>query len=149
MDFKFKNEFAAFPVSMRLVDDFAEGLPLIKSDLNGLKTTMEPFGWYYLPNLMYMHPTIIQYPLASDWAAKLTLGFSNVPGPKEPWVFCGSRAIAAGFNIPLIKTIGAGWGVLSCGNVFKVGFGGDQSAVPDVHWVMSQFEKNLHNCLNQ
>lgn len=59
-----------------------------------------------------------------------------MPGPKEPWVFLGKKAIAAGFNIPLGKTIGAGWGLLSCGKYFKMSFGADKAAVADVDWVM-------------
>jgi hypothetical protein len=85
MDFSFKNDFAILPVKMRLIDDLKTGVKQIQRDLSYLKTSPIPFGYYYITNVVLMQPWIIASYLALDLANKLTMGFSNVPGPKQHW----------------------------------------------------------------
>ena len=47
-DFKVANELVVFPTDMRLISDLKSGVKQIQKDLAHLKTSLMPFGFYYL-----------------------------------------------------------------------------------------------------
>jgi len=110
---------------MRLIENQENGFKQIKADLENLKRSMMPFGYYFLSHFLMLNPTFIQRPLVADMGSKLVMGYSNVPGPKQNWVYMGKRSKIAAFNIPLGSTVGCGWGVMSSTTHFKVTFGAD------------------------
>jgi hypothetical protein len=132
MDFSFKNDFAILPVKMRLIDDLKTGVKQIQRDLAYLKTSPIPFGYYYITNVVLMLPWILASYLALDLSNKLTMGFSNVPGPKQHWYMIGKRCKMLGFNMPLGKTVPLGWGVISHGDNLKVTVTTDRASVKDL-----------------
>jgi hypothetical protein len=84
-----------------------------------------PFGYYFLSHFVMLLPTFIQKPLVADMGRKLVIGYSNVPGPKQNWVFMGKKSKIGGFTIPLGSTVGCGWAVMSSTTHLKVSFTAD------------------------
>lgn len=126
------NSFAILPVEMRLIEDQDNGFKLIKADLEDLKRSMMPFGYYFLSHFLMLNPTFIQRPLVADMGSKLVIGYSNVPGPKQAWVFKGKRSKIGGFFIPLGSTVGCGWAVMSSTTHLKVSILADKVVISDV-----------------
>lgn len=46
-DFPLLNDFAVWPIEMRLISDLTTGIKQIKQDLSSVKTSPMPYGWYY------------------------------------------------------------------------------------------------------
>ena len=92
-EFTFDNNFAILNLNLRLVDTLGEGIKLISKDMADLKKSMSPISVYYIMNLCCWMPDAIRNLLLEDYADKMTFGFSNVPGPKEPYVVCDKKII--------------------------------------------------------
>ena len=146
-DFDYENDFAIMPVNMRLISNAKTELQVIKKDLAYLKTSPMPFGHFYLTNFVMMLPYFIQRILVEDLGSKLTMGFSNVPGSRLPWVITGKQCHAHAFNIPLGATVSCGWGAASHANNLKLMFGSDKNCITDVESVMEMLENNLDSVL--
>ena len=74
-------------VTLDLVEDFKTGLYLIRRKMNALKKSIEPYSTYYLVQLTLILPTILARILTNFLAEKMSCVFSNVPGPKTPFIF--------------------------------------------------------------
>ena len=96
-DFRITNEVVVFPLDMRLISDLQSGIKSIQGDLAHVKTSLMPFGNYYLSHLATLFPWFMQNYLFEDYTAKITMAFSNVPGPKEPWSIAGSKCKSFAF----------------------------------------------------
>ena len=55
-DFTFNNEFAILPVPLRLIENFDEGLKDVKRDMDALKQSISPFGYYYTIMALVIFP---------------------------------------------------------------------------------------------
>lgn len=146
-DFQLQNDFAIFPVDMRLVSDLKTGIKQIQRDLSSLKTSPMPFGWYYASYFVLAMPYLLQSYFTEDLANALTMGFSNVPGAREHWYLTGKKCTAFGFSMPLGKSVPLGWGALSHGNNIKVLVAADKACVKDTDQLMEAFQLNLDNFL--
>jgi len=128
---------------MRLIDNLETGLPQTKRDLDHMKTSLMPFGWYYASYFILSLPLILSDWILEDFSSKLSMGFSNVPGCREPWSVAGYKGTAFGFSMPLGRTVGVGWGAISFGNNLKVIVCADKAAISNTDKVMMSFEANL------
>jgi diacylglycerol O-acyltransferase / wax synthase len=146
-DFTFDNQFSILSVDMRLVDNIEKGLVQIRNDLAYLKTSPMPFGYYYLTQLVMRSPHFIANMLIEDLGHKLTMGFSNVPGPKKPLVLAGKECTAMAFNIPLGKTVALGFGAISHYDNIKLTIGADKGCVKDTDVLMEFVSKNWDEML--
>jgi len=106
-----------------------------------------PFGWYYASFFILSLPYSIQNLLINDYASKLTMGFSNVPGARENWYLTGKKCSALGFSMPLGKSVPLGWGAASHANNIKVFVVSDKACVKNTDKLMEQFAKNLDDFL--
>ena len=106
---------------MRLVEDLREGIKRISKDMGALKRSLMPFGCYYSLTLMMFFPDFIRSALLEDISSKISTGFSNVPGPKTPWVFNGSKCKSVAFIMPVARTCPASVSIFSHEDVIKVG----------------------------
>ena len=77
----------------------------------------------------------------------MSLVFSNVPGPKTPWVINGSKANRLMFFVPGLANLGAGISIISHADVFKFGCIGDLSEIPNPKEIIELFEKNTDKLL--
>ena len=83
------NNFAILPLDLNLVNDLDSGLERIKKDMLTLKHSIQPIGYFYLVKLTMQFPEFIRSFLLETICDKMSIGFSNVPGPKNPWVVGG------------------------------------------------------------
>jgi len=85
-DFNFDNQFAILPLKFKLTSEFASGLKVIKADMDNMKTSVDPFGYYYIIMLLMLMPHMIRSFFLELFVSKLTFVFSNVPGPRSPFI---------------------------------------------------------------
>lgn len=65
-DFKLVNNFASLTIPLKLVDDFEQGLKLIKRQMDKMKTSLEPFAMLMIVNFITTLPTMITRHLTWD-----------------------------------------------------------------------------------
>mgnify|MGYP003898496937 FL=1 len=119
-DFDFNNDFSIVPLKLRLVTNFKDGLFQINADMNAVKKSLEPFGMVYIVKILMFLPSFLGHFLMEDYANKLVLGFSNVPGPKNPFVTAGYTTQALGFQMPVGRTIVGSFSIISHADVVKM-----------------------------
>ena len=131
---------------MRLVDDCVKGLDLLRSDMLAMKNSMEPLGWQAVTTATGQLPHMLIH-LAFDFmCTKLAFGFSNVPGPKEPFIVGGSQSSSLGFAMPVGKTVSGSLGIISHADCIKATFMVDK-ACADPKVLRDYFEKSLDEIL--
>ena len=77
---------------------------------------------------------------------KMALGFSNVPGPKMPFVVGGSSSSMLAFAMPVGKTLPGSIGIISHAECIKTTFAFDKGCA-DPKKMRDHFEKNLDELL--
>ena len=112
-DFVFDNNFAILPMVLNLVDDVNDGLLRIKKDMLTLKHSLQPIGYFYLLKTTMLLPEFVRAELMEKLSEKMSIGFSNVPGPKNPWVVDGKEVDTLGFFMPVMKTVTASISICS------------------------------------
>ena len=81
-DFVFNNDIAVMAVKVPLVDSITSGLKRMNQEMNALKKSIDPIIFCYLPSFVNFFPVFMRDAILEDSCDKMTLGFSNVPGPK-------------------------------------------------------------------
>ena len=84
---------------------------------------------------MTLNPWILSDCLLDDYTSKLTMNFSNVPGPKEPWSIAGAKCKSFAFQMPTAKRMTLGWAIISHSDVLKVTVSADKVSVQDIYWL--------------
>jgi hypothetical protein len=79
------------PLQVPLVDNFAEGSLIIQREMNLVKKSPQPFGYFYVIKILMMMPRVISSFLLERYSEYLALVFSNVPGPKNPYYVAGKK----------------------------------------------------------
>jgi NRPS condensation-like uncharacterized protein len=124
-DFEIENDFSLLSITLDLENEFSEGLKQVKRRMDAVKKSIEPFGMYYLIGLALMLPSLLTKLATAFLADKMTLVFSNVPGPKTPWTILGKKVKSLMFFVPGLANIGSGLSIISHADVFKIGCVGD------------------------
>ena len=127
--FEMNNNFAILPMNLNLVDDLDSGLQRIKKDMGALKTSMEPIGYFYLVKITMQLPEFVRAYLFELMSAKMSIGFSNVPGPNRPWIVGGKKVDTLGFFMPVGKTTTASISISSHASTVKVGVVADKATM--------------------
>ena len=115
----------------RLVDSLQEGVHLINRDMAGLKKSIEPAGLYYLIKIVMQLPDFIRQAVLEDFTAKMTFGFSNVPGPRTAWVVGGVKNRGIGFIMPVGRSMCGGFSMISHAEVIKISYSIDKAVIED------------------
>ena len=58
-------------------------------------------------------PEFVRSLLLEMLSEKMSIGFSNVPGPKNPWVVNGKAVDTLGFFMPVMRTLSASISICS------------------------------------
>lgn len=95
--------------------------------MNAMKNSMEPVAWYNVTKLTMQLPNSVVQFLLEIFTDKMTFGFSNVPGPRKPFVVAGHKSSVMGFAMPVGKSIPGSIGILSHGECVKVTIMTDRS----------------------
>jgi diacylglycerol O-acyltransferase len=126
-EFQLNNNFAMMTVPLDLVDDFKHGLSKVKKDIDKLKKSIDPFGMLFALKLNSLFPTLIAKLISMSMANKLSMVFSNVPGPKTPLIFQGKSGKKLVFFVPALGSLSCGISIVSYVDLIKVGCISDES----------------------
>lgn len=114
-------------IPLDLVDNFHTDVHDIKSQMDKLKRSIDPMGMYFLVKLTSFLPTILAKLMSQDQAEKISMVFSNVPGPKTPLVFLGKKVEKIIFFAPALGSLSAAISIMSHVDNVKIGCVSDES----------------------
>ena len=146
-DYTFDNNFAIVNLNLRLVDSLTEGVKQINRDMQELKKSIEPIGLYYLISIMMQLPAFLRSLILEDYGDKMTFGFSNVPGPRDPYVVDGKVNHGIGFNMPVARSLVGSFSIISHVNVIKVCVMMDKAVMETPKPIVDIFIKNMDEML--
>jgi len=146
-DFTFDNDFAIVNLNLRLVDSLTEGIKLINRDMLALKKSIEPIGLYYVIMIVMQLPSFLRWYILEDYTTKMTFGFSNVPGPREPYVVDGKVNHGMGFVMPVARSIVGSFSIISHVDVIKVGVSMDAATMESPKAIADLFSHNMDEML--
>ena len=146
-DFEFKNEFTSVPIKFKLVSDVQDGVYTLSKDMATLKTSLAPVGCTYASILQTILPEFMRSMLLESALSKVSLGFSNVPGPKRPFTVGGTVCKNTGFIMAVKRSITAALSIISHYDTLKVGISLDKSLKTDPYDLMDRFEAKLDSML--
>ena len=91
-------------------------------------------------------PNFLRSFLLEIFTSKMTFGFSNVPGPKNPFCVTGCKSNSIGFAMPVGKTIPGSLGIISNADCIKAVITTDKGCA-DPKVLQKYFEKSLDDIL--
>lgn len=119
----------------------------VRRRMNELKGSYQPvlaFGVLAVAGLL-IKP--VQHALLNLFAKKATAVMTNVPGPKEPLMFCGSTLRQTMFWVPQSGDIGMGVSILSYGGGVQFGLITDATLCPDPEAIIAGFAPEFERLL--
>lgn len=99
-DVKFKNDFGSILMDLKLFDNFDDNLKDCKRQLDGLKTSLNPYGVYYLTRLPLLLPYDLPKMISNDASNKFSLIYTNLNASTEQYCFDGKRDLIHYFLVP-------------------------------------------------
>ena len=109
-----------------------------------MKTSLEPFEMMMIVNIITALPTMITKSISWESCEKVSLVFSNVPGPKQPLSFSGGlKAKKMMFFAPGLGKLSSCISVISHANIIKVGCLSDKACIEKPKQLMQLFNKNF------
>jgi len=97
--------------------------------MDSMKNSPSPFGYYYLIVIMMYLPRVVSQALLEAYAGKCTFAFSNVPGPRAPYVVVGSKVKHISFFVPQMLSVCGGVSLISHYDTFKLGIMLDKAVI--------------------
>ena len=146
-DFNLNNDIAIVPIKMALVDSITSGLTRISQDMSAMKGSIDPIIFCYLTKFINFMPPAIRDAGAEDNCDKMTLGFSNVPGPKSTWILTGKRCQGIGFIMPVVKSMTGSFSTLSHADTVKIIISFDKAVMEDTSVIAEIMMKSLDEIL--
>ena len=146
-DFTFNNDVAILPIKLPLVNSLASGLKRINEDMSALKGSLDPIIFAYLCKFVNFFPPFIRDVMTEDSCEKMSLGFSNVPGPKSTWILAGKRCQGIGFIVPVAKSMVGSFSTLSHADVVKMIISFDKATMESPTIIAEYLMKNLDEIL--
>lgn len=99
--------------------------------------------------LTTLMPTVLSKLISMDMTNKISLIFSNVPGPKQPLVIAGETVQKLVFFAPGMGSLNASLNICSHADILKVGCVSDDSLINDPAFLIELFEKNFDKLLKE
>nr|WHW29557.1 putative wax ester synthase/acyl-CoA:diacylglycerol acyltransferase [uncultured bacterium] len=119
----------------------------VRSRMSELKGSFQPLLAFGLLSVAGVLIKPLQESLLGVFAKKATAVMTNVPGPTEPLLFCGSTLRQTMFWVPQSGDIGVGVSLLSYGGGVQFGLMTDQRLCPEPQAVIDQFEPEFEKLL--
>ena len=92
-------------------------------------------------------PHFIRNPILEDYTDKMTFGFSNVPGPKLPYVVAGVKNRGIGFIMPVGRSMVGSFSFISHAEVIKIVIALDKAVLEDPDVLTNLFLANMDEML--
>ena len=137
---KFSLVFLPLPVYL---EDAVLRLKEVKRRMDRLKTSPEPYINFGLLNAIGYLPPDFAKKTARLFGNKASGVLTNVPGPRQPLYFAGSRIHNFMFWVPRSGNIGLGISILSYDGKVTVGIASDEDLMPDPEVLLECFKSEL------
>lgn len=148
-DFDFDNQFSILPIEMPVAETYEKALPLAKKIGGVWKKSPIPFALLYFVRILMTLPLFGIDLALSDWAERMTFAFSNVPGPRQPYIISGYKTNSVGFFVPALKTLMGGISIFSYVDRIKIGIIADKACIENPKDLIDIIHKNLDIALGK
>lgn len=142
-NFEFKNQFAIFPMEIKLFTDFDTAVKVISRDLKPIRNSFVSIGMFYLVELLLALPFPVSTFMVSLFAAKPTLFATNVAAPAIPYRIAGSDSIKVQSFVPNQDNVAGGFAFVTHNNILCIGFSADTGRCSDAKQIIQYYEEEL------
>ncbi len=111
--------------------------------MHAIKHSPEGALAYGILGLIGLAPPQVERPLVDLFSSKSTAVMTNVPGPREPIYFAGTRIAGIVVWVPAAGPIGLGVSIFSYNGAVTVGLRVDAGVVPDPETIIDAFAREL------
>lgn len=137
---RFGLVYLGLPVGMR---GQRQRLEEVHRRMDSIKHSPEGAVAYGILGMIGLTPPQIEQRLVDLFSSKSTVVMTNVPGPREPIYFAGSRVAGVIAWVPAAGAIAVGISIFSYGDAVTVGLRVDAGLVPDPETIIAAFEREL------
>jgi diacylglycerol O-acyltransferase / wax synthase len=138
------NRFGLVYLSLPVgIADPATRLNEVHHRMEAIKHSPEGVLSYAILEAIGLTPRQVEQPLLDVFAQKTTAVLTNVPGPREPLYFAGSRLGGVVGWVPAAGTIGMGISIFSYDDGVTVGFQVDPGLIPDPETIITDYEREV------
>jgi diacylglycerol O-acyltransferase / wax synthase len=142
------NRFGLAPVVLPIgIDNPVERVYAVRERMHTLKGSYQPLLAYALLAVSGSLPKLLQSAIADVFLRKTTAVMTNVPGPTEPIVFCGSTLRQSIFWVPSSGDVGVGVSIVSYAGGVQFGLITDQRRCPDPQAIIDRFAPEFETLL--
>jgi WS/DGAT/MGAT family acyltransferase len=118
-------------------------LEIVKRGMDRVKRSPEAMVTHGLLRLIgWTAPAVVSWAVRF-FGRKATAVMTNVPGPREPLVWCGEPVDGAMFWVPQSGRLGLGVSILSYAGSVRVGVASDENLVPDPQSIVDGYGQAL------
>ena len=142
------NRFGLAPVVLPIgIDNAVECLYAVRARMSELKGSYQPLLAYALLAVSGVLTKSLQDALSDVFLKKTTAVMTNVPGPTEPVVFCGSTLRQSIFWVPSSGNVGVGLSIVSYAGGVQFGLITDRRRCPDPQRIIDRFAPEFEKLL--
>jgi WS/DGAT/MGAT family acyltransferase len=138
------NRFGLVYLSLPVgIEDPAERLVAVHRSMEAIKHSPEAAISYGILGTMGLTPPQVEQRLLNLFTAKGSAVLTNVPGPRRPVWFAGSKVSGVIAWVPTAGTAGVGVSIFSYAGGLTVGFQVDAGLVPHPERIVAGFEHEM------
>ncbi len=142
------NQFSLILVALPVhIDDPVLRIREVQRRINDLKDSPDAAIAYVVLNALGVSSAKLAKTAASMFANKTTGVFSNVPGPREPLYFSGTKISNIMFWVPRIGGLGLGISIISYNGQVSLGICTDSGLVDNPKAILDNFENEYRMLL--
>jgi diacylglycerol O-acyltransferase / wax synthase len=125
------------------IADPADRLAEVHRGMEAIKHSPEALLSYGILEAIGLTPPQIEQRLLDVFAQKTSAVMTNVPGPREPVYFAGTKLAGVVAWVPAAGTIGLGISIFSYDNGVTVGFQVDSGLIPDPETIIADYKHEV------
>ncbi|HSC62305.1 MAG TPA: wax ester/triacylglycerol synthase family O-acyltransferase [Caldimonas sp.] len=142
------NRFGLAPVVLPIgLDNAVECLYAVRARMSELKGSYQPLLAYALLAVSGVLTKSLQDALSDVFLKKTTAVMTNVPGPTEPVLLCGSTLRQSIFWVPSSGNVGVGVSIVSYAGGVQFGLITDRRRCPDPQRIIDRFAPEFEKLL--
>ena len=142
------NRFGLAPVTLPVgIVNIVECVYAVRQRMSELKGSYQPLLAYGLLGVSGLLTKPLQDALSDVFLKKTTAVMTNVPGPPEPILFCGSTLLQSIFWVPSSGDVGVGVSIVSYAGSVQFGLITDSARCPDPQAIIDRFAPEFEKLL--
>ncbi len=142
------NKFGLAPLVLPIgISNPIERVYAVRRRMSELKGSYQPLLAFAVLAIAGLMIKPVQDAILNLFAKKATAVMTNVPGPQQPLVLCGSTIRQTMFWVPASGHIGVGVSILSYASGVQFGLITDSKLCPDPHAIIERFQPEFDKLL--